>query len=1534
MNHRNPLSPFAHKAQVLMRAFSPRSPALRAALTGTTLGLAALAFAAPLITNGGSSLPEIGIDAGPALVAGTAANSGFSGTCSENLQTISLKIRHRVSGQLVEAPVVPCAGGVWQVTGIDLSGLNDGPLLLLAKHEDLAGQPTELSASLLKGSPAPRLGIDAPALIHPGNLESYRLSGTCSEEGRTIALTLNDAQGYRLAPTPLPTCSGQHWSTALSGLAALNDGVITLTVTHGEANTQGEIATLSAQALKNVALPGLSIDPLLFVKTANQRAFPVSGTCSEAQQPVSLSVSDRNKVTAYGVALCSGKGWRLPALDLSALADGELRFIATHARAQPVVRTVMQAGLKDTAATVTSNGNAATLTPSASAPLTGNSTSTKAQSSLLQTQTLSFNRLTNKTLANLPFSVAATASSGLPVSFSSLTPLVCTATGSQGATVSLLLLGTCTLQANQAGNSQYAAATPVQQSFTVGIAAADAMMGNPAIAAGGNHTIAIKVGGTVWTWGDNERGQLGDGTTTMHSTPVQVPNLSADGVGAGASHSVALQKGTIFTWGNNDFGQLGNGTGIAVGTDSKVPVALSSLPPFSAIAVGANHTLALSGGKVWAWGANGDGQLGNNTQTDSATPVQVLDSTGTALTGVQEIAAGANHSLALKNDGTVWAWGRNTQGQLGDSTTTDSAKPVQVKMGASNFLTGITAIAAGGEHSLALDGLGNVWAWGGNWTGQIGQTTNPTQPNSTPGKITSFTSVGVKAIAAGNAYSLALDNNGKVWAWGYGSAGQVGSSIKDNPHPETPVLVASASDVTRMAAGDNHAVAMKVDGTVLAWGYNGRGQLGDGKLTFRQEAVSVIHSEQPNGVKFGPITAGAYHFLAKTTKGTDNGTYTPSVWGSNWRGQLASSTTFQDYQTPGDVFKDTVAAGYGHTLIAQRSQTQAVGGNWAGQLGDETTIQKNNLVTVLNLTGVSTLAAGGQHSLAIRVDSNNLPSVVAWGANDAGQLGNSTTTPSTSPVNVNTALSGATAVAAGYAHSVALKTGGTVWTWGSNLFGQLGVSGTTNLLIPTQVLSLGTATQIAAGMYHTLALVGGSVWAWGSNSVGQLGDGTTTDRYSPIPVSGLPASITKIVAGAHHSLAMNDAGKVWIWGRNDYGQLGNASLAYSRSPLQLAEVTAADTAADIAAGLGYSAILTTDGKLRLMGDGRDGELGLGSSAYATAIRPTPTPALLNLATGPNVSLSLTSQPTPLTPTFTVTSSLAGMAYWKLVRSTENAPTLVDIKKSCTSVCPVVVSAATATTIPPGTLVAGAYRLFVCVVKTGDSACTGNAASLDFVTTAPPTPLPTADLTVVVTGSAGFVTSTANNAGEVIYCDGTTNAAASTTCKKSYLTGQSVTLRATKTSSRATVTVTWSGGVCSGSGDTCIVTLSAATTVKAAFTQTDVGGTVQFPQASYTATAGKTTTITINRTGNTDNPASITIACAPSGSSNCSPFPTTLSFVAGQSSANYTFTSSSAGAVTLTLSAGTGNPTIGSTKMITVNLRKSVSLTPILMLLLD
>src|ERR687889_495627 len=272
-----------------------------------------------------------------------------------------------------------------------------------------------------------------------------------------------------------------------------------------------------------------------------------------------------------------------------------------------------------------------------------------------------------------------------------------------------------------------------------------------AIAGGANHSLALKNDGTVLAWGLNQDGELGDGTNTDSSTPVEVrdPNDPSGYL------SLALKDdGTIWAWGNNESGQLGDGTN----ANSTQLVKVANLSGVEAISGGGapSYSLALKDdGTVWAWGDNRasqgtriGGQLGDDEITSSNTPLQVSDLPG----GIEAIATGAEHGLALKDDGTVWAWGYNFFGQLGNGTTTDSSnKPVQV-----SDLDGVEAIAAGGSFGLALKDDGAVWAWGSNQTGQLGNGTytlgTSTQGINTPVQVGELSAV--RAIAGGGQHSL------------------------------------------------------------------------------------------------------------------------------------------------------------------------------------------------------------------------------------------------------------------------------------------------------------------------------------------------------------------------------------------------------------------------------------------------------------------------------------------------------------------------------------------------------------------------------------------------------------------------------------------------------------------------------------------------------------------------------------------------------------------------------------------------------------
>ena len=230
---------------------------------------------------------------------------------------------------------------------------------------------------------------------------------------------------------------------------------------------------------------------------------------------------------------------------------------------------------------------------------------------------------------------------------------------------------------------------------------------NPQISAGWNHTIALKSDETVWTWGNNDDGKLGNGTNTSSNTPIQVSGLSGvSAITGGWHHTAALKSdGTVWTWGDNERGQLGNGTT----TSNYSPNLLSGLSgAFTAIACGGWHSAVLkSDGTVWTWGYNDDGQLGNGGTTTSYVPVPVSGLSGT----VTALAAGRRHTLALMSDGTVWGWGCNCDGQLGIGTTTTTFLTPVLASGLSGT---VTAIACGAWHSAVLKSDGTVWTFGYN----------------------------------------------------------------------------------------------------------------------------------------------------------------------------------------------------------------------------------------------------------------------------------------------------------------------------------------------------------------------------------------------------------------------------------------------------------------------------------------------------------------------------------------------------------------------------------------------------------------------------------------------------------------------------------------------------------------------------------------------------------------------------------------------------------------------------------------------------
>ena len=347
------------------------------------------------------------------------------------------------------------------------------------------------------------------------------------------------------------------------------------------------------------------------------------------------------------------------------------------------------------------------------------------------------------------------------------------------------------------------------------------------IAAEKEHNLVVLSNGTVKAWGNNQFGQIGDGTTDDKHTPVQVSTLTnIAAVAAGAYHSLALAiDGKVWAWGKNDQGQLGNGSQ----SEDHIPKQIVGLSNIISISAGFDYSLALKNdGTVWAWGGNMWGTVGDGTYTNKWQPVQVSN-----LSGIIFISAGTEHCLALKNDGTVWSWGWNANGCLGDgSTVAKRSTPAPVPA-----LSGITAISANGSfHSLVLKNDGTVWTWGDNFYGQLGD--GSFIEKTVPIQLTSLTNI--VAIGTGERHSFAVKNDGSLWAWGWDGNGQLGVDFASAFSQGNPVNVVLLPGIKRITGGSFHSLAQKIDGSIFTMGNNVYGQLGDGTAVVNRYQPMVV----------------------------------------------------------------------------------------------------------------------------------------------------------------------------------------------------------------------------------------------------------------------------------------------------------------------------------------------------------------------------------------------------------------------------------------------------------------------------------------------------------------------------------------------------------------------------------------------------------------------------------------------------------------------------------------------------------------------
>ena len=718
---------------------------------------------------------------------------------------------------------------------------------------------------------------------------------------------------------------------------------------------------------------------------------------------------------------------------------------------------------------------------------------------------------------------------------------------------------------------------------------------------GSYHSFGLTSDGRIYAWGRNTSGELGIGTTLARSNvPIAVKTTGTpmDGKvvkqveGGGryeGSHSIALASdGTVYTWGFNQYGQLGDNTT----TNSRSPIAVQVAgTPLAGktivqIAAGANHNMVLtSDGAVYTWGWNYHGQLGNNTKTNSNTIVAVQTiSTPIAGKKIVKIAAGQGHSLALTDDGMVYAWGRNDTGQLGNNATTDAMLPVAVTVtGTPMSNKTIVEIASGARHSLAIDSSGKVYAWGHNGSGQLGN-------NST---VNALTPVAVQAPADKNiiqvsgsgwlgASSSALASDGTVYSWGRGFDGQLG----DGTNNDSSVPVITTINLVDTPSTPTHVMAKPGDTTaIISW-----------------QAPIVSGGQNITGyvLQYQAVGASSWTTINVAAAATSH-TITGLTNDQTYRIRLAAKIT----AGTGDFSNVVLVTPHAKPTITNVSP--AIGPVAGGQ---NVTLTGTNFI--LKSKKIMQTVNGNGYSLALSADGT----VYTWGRNEYGQLGNGVTaTNSPVPVAVKTAgtpMDGKTIIQihAGYEHSLALASDGTVYAWGRNNSGQLGKNDATDTHIPAAVQTLGTPmagkviVQLAAGNSQSMALASdGTVYTWGWNQYGQLGNGTTTNSRIPVAVvtTGTPLAgktISQIAAGNAHALAMTDDGAIYSWGWNQYGQLGNNSTINSSLPV-IVKTTGTPLAGKMitqiaSGGSPNSLVLANDDTMYTWGWGQHGQLGNGT----------------------------------------------------------------------------------------------------------------------------------------------------------------------------------------------------------------------------------------------------------------------------------------------------------------------------------------------------
>ena len=626
---------------------------------------------------------------------------------------------------------------------------------------------------------------------------------------------------------------------------------------------------------------------------------------------------------------------------------------------------------------------------------------------------------------------------------------------------------------------------------------------------------AVKTDGTLWTWGYNGRGQLGNGITTSNiSTPVTTSTGGTNWkqVSVGYYHTAALKTdGTLWTWGDyfSELGMLGKGdyfstrrdkpSSIFQATTNWADTATTEPEDLYTISAGYGFSSAIkTDGTLWTWGNGDSGALGNAVTTGNiSTPV----TTFAGGTDWKQVSGGTSHTSAIKTDGTLWTWGFGNQGRLGNANITDRSTPVTTFAGGTNW----KQVSVSAFNASAIKTDGTLWTWGFGSNGRLGNGGNAFGVVSTP--VTTFAGgTNWKQSLTIFSATFAIKTDGTLWSWGSGNYGQLGNGITTG-NISTPITTfAGGSNWKQIGGGANTGtpVAVKTDGTLWTWGLGGSGRLGNGITTGN---ISTPITTFAGGTNWKQVTNGRDSTLAIKTDGT------LWTWGVGSRGQLGNGVQRTTTSTPVTTF--------------------AGGTDW------------------------KQVSGGFDHNIALKGTSPNLQ-IFSFGSAKFGEMGDGFNIQTNyAPGQVFGNSTNWKKVSAGYHNTASIKTDGTLWTWGYN-YGNLGVADLNNRNTPVTTFAGGTNwKQVITGGYYDEYMrmfaikTDGTLWSWGSQRGGSLANFVDSTGHVSTPITTFAGGTNwkYVDVGPQTTSAIKTDGTLWTWGNGGSGRLGNSATTIRSTPV-------------------------------------------------------------------------------------------------------------------------------------------------------------------------------------------------------------------------------------------------------------------------------------------------------------------------------------------------------------------------------------------------